>query len=263
MTQRIHKNSLENSLRQEGSDFIFRNVHYNRKVIPEVRLLGNLMDNGSNKTHDRWRQYCRKHPEEGTILSSEMEYQLARKLYALRDVQNFDVQQTRDYCLAFLREDYIKNYLHTGTKITYRQGGLDAVVNHLELVNKERTSSLQIPEFTCYNNDWSYLVLANTQPESALGVVEDIPASAEPVLETLFGEGYEQAGAVWQFVSQRRRYESLRNVRLLIPTIDNRNIEHCVVFGVYGIGSSFEVNAAGSGGSRPARGWVDNSRRMY
>ena len=264
MAQDIHNKSLENSLRQEGNDFIFSDVHYNGEVISEVRLLGKLMDNDSNKTHDRWRQYCRKHPEVN-ILTSEMAYQLERRLYALRDVSDSTVQQARDSCLALLYKNYIRNYSHTGTKITYLQG-LDTVVNHLEPQGKERTFSPQIPEFRCYDKDWSYLVLAKEQPESVLGEVKDIPASARPVLKALFGEGYEQAGAVWQFVSSKtnkfvssKTNTNLREVRLWTPTARNRDIECCVIFGVNGIDYSFSIYAnVPSSNYWLARGWVSN-----
>ena len=259
MAQSTHQKSLENSLRKEGKDFIFRNVPSAGEVIPEVRLLRDLLDGGRYKTHNGWRVHCREHPEAGTILTSEMTYQLARRLYALRDVSDSTVQQARDSCLALLCKNYIRNYLHTGTKITYQQG-LNAVVNHLEPQGKERTIQLEIPEFTCYDDDWSYLVLAKEQPENALGIVKDIPASTRPILKTLFGEGYEQAGAVWQYVTTKTN-GNLREVRLWTPTARNRDIELCVVFGVDGINDGFYIGAdVRSSDSRPARGWVDNSK---
>ena len=260
MVQHIHQNSLETSLRQESNDFIFSNVPYAGKVIPEVRLLGDLLDGGSKKNNNEWRQYCREHRKAGTILTSEMAYQLARKVYALRDVQDSASQRVRDAVLTLLQKDFIQNYPHTGTKVKY-VSGLDAVVNHFNPEGKERTSSLQIPEFTRDDKYCSYLTLANEQPKSALVTVKNISVNARPMLEALLGEGYEQAGAVWQYVAlPRRNNGNLREVRLFFPTPRNRNIWRCVVLGIYDA-NVYVVGANGYGGCvKLARGWVANSK---
>ena len=263
MGQNTNTPSLENSIRQEGDDFIFNDVPYAGTVIPEVRLLGNLMDDGSRKTQMEWRVHNLEYPEKGINMTIEMAYQLVRKLYALRDVRDFAVQQKRDSCLALLRGDSGPS-MHTGTRILYKRDCLDAMITHFELEGegKKRTIPVEIPDFPSPHGDYlSYLLLAKKQQENALGTVEIIPANARPVLEALHGEGYEEAGAVWQFFSPKRYDGDLREVRLGTPTIRERDTSRAGLLFINSIDHSFYVSAnCDSKDHKSARGWVDNSK---
>ncbi len=227
--------------------FIFHSL----PCVGSVKLLNNYLDCGSPRSHGNWRVYC-GHSNGLVVPNSIISYQMARALYELRN--DTDSKSVVYECLALFTQDWTSRHPHTGTKVEYGSG-LDASIEHLQLDGSFKTNNFEVPEFTKHNKDWSYLVLASEQPEYSLGITIRIPDNAKPMLQALLGEGYEQAGVVFQYVSPRKN-GNLREIRLWTPTLTNRNAEWAVVFGV-SINSYFSIGAGGGiSNGRPARGVV-------
>ena len=246
--------AAEPSLTQDGDRFIFHNLPYLSGTLPSVQLLP-LLDNGASKTHDAWRAYAAKNNL--SIPNSVLWYQMLRQLYHARDAGNAAV----DDLVQELHSEFDTYFLHTGTKIRYGSG-LDARIDHLEPDGSLRQVALDIPAFTHYDKHWSYLTLAPEQPVSSFGKVSPLPAGAPPVLEAFFGAGYEEAGAVFQYAASRKdNGQTLREVRLWVPSATNRNTERCLVLGVSSVGGfiGYAVVSLDSGGGRHARGVVTSS----
>ena len=105
---------------------------------------------------------------------------------------------------------------------------------------------------------WTYLELASEQAAGKLGTMNQIPANARPVLEALLGQGYQDAGAVFQYAGKPLDNGNLRKVWFCTPTAKGR--ARCpwraLVLGVGGI-SRFDVDAGGRiDDGWPARGVV-------
>jgi len=228
--------AAEPSVTQDGDRFIFHNLPYVNGTLPSVQLTP-LLDDSASKTHDQWRTYAAENNL--SIPNSVLWHQMLRQLYHARDAGNAVV----DSLTTVLRSEFDKYWLHTGTKILYGSG-LDAIVDHLEPDGSSQSVAIDIPAFTSYpdNNDWSYLVLAPEQPVSSFRKVRALPAGAPPVLEAFFGAGHEEAGAVFQYAASRKdNGQTLREVRLWVPSATNRNTERCLVLGV--INDRFDSNA--------------------
>ena len=221
--------AAEPSVTQDGDRFIFHNLPYVNGTLPSVQLTP-LLDDSASKTHDQWRTYAAANNI--SIPNSVLWFQMLRQLYHARDAGNAGV----DSLTTILRSEFDNHWLHTGTKILYGSG-LDAIVDHLEPDRSSRQATLDIPAFTHNNNNnnWSYLLLAPKQPVSSLGTASPLPADAAPVLEAFFGAGYEEAGAVFQYVASRKdNDQTLREARLWVPSTTSRNTERCLVLGVNG-----------------------------
>jgi len=218
----------------KGNEYVFSNLPYLSGTLLSVSLTP-LLDNSASKTHDQWRTYAAANNL--SIPNSVLWYQMLRQLYHARDAGNAAV----DDLVQELRSEFDKYWLHTGTKISYGSG-LDAIVDHMEPDGSSRPVALGIPEFTYWRDSWSYLVLAPEQPVSSLGNVSRLPSNAAPVLEAFFGEGYAEAGAVFQYAASRKdNGQTLREVLLWVPSAANRNTERCLVLGV--INDRFDSNA--------------------
>ncbi len=249
-TPEVKTTSSNVRLERVSDGFIF----YDLPSIGSVKLLEDYLGGGCSKTHDGWRAHCRIRNYEIVVPTSVVLYQIARVLYELRNDSNY--QEVVKECIGVFHQDWTNIYAHTGTKVTYG-GGLNAVVDHLQLDGSSKKISLEIPEFTKNNDDWSYLVLAPKQAEENLGNVTIIPDNAKPILQELLGEGYERAGEVFQYVSPRKK-GNLREIRFWTPNLTKRNSEQAVVFGVYDVGSyNFGIDANGNiNDDRPAHGVV-------
>ena len=236
----------------KGDEYVFSNLPYLGSIIPSVSLTP-LLDNGSSKTNDQWHTYAAANNL--SIPNSVLWYQMLRQLYHARDAGNAVV----DSLTTVLRSEFDKYWLHTGTKISYGSG-LDAIVDHLELDGTSRQVAVNIPAFTRYDNNWSYLVLAPEQPVSSFRKVRPLPAGAPPVLEAFFGAGYEEAGAVFQYAASRKdNGQTLREVRLWVPSATNWNTERCLVLGVNYVGRFISYAGDSLIDGRRARGVVVTS----
>ncbi|MBI5064824.1 hypothetical protein HZA97_01180 [Candidatus Woesearchaeota archaeon] len=239
---------VESSVRlQKVSDgFIFHNL----PGVGSVKLLNQYLDNGSSRGHGDWRVYC-GHSNGLVVPNSIVLYQMARVLYELRNATNhMDVVK----CHVLFTQDWIKEYPHTGTKIEYSPCLDRVVIEHLQLDGSVKTINLEFPEFTKRSDVWAYLVLAPEQTEENLGNSNTIPDNAKPILQELLGEGYEQAGEVFQYLSPRKNND-LREIILLTPSLKKRNNVSAVTFGVFK--DSFSVYATMSVDSNEvARGVV-------
>ena len=227
------KSSAVFSVREDGKNFLL-----SLPSVGEIKLLSTLAVGGAEKTRSEWQEYSRINLEGVVVPSSVVIYQILRGLYHTND------DSVREKCVLSLRQKFYSMFI-TGTKVVYKTG-LEATISHMQLDENNHLVDIEIPEFTRYNNDWSYLMLASEQEESALGRVETIPDNAKPFLEALFGEGYEEAGAVFQYIRLQKN-NNLREVRLWTPTATNRNTERALVFGRVGNdGLSVECSVYGS-----------------
>ena len=235
---------IKENVLEDDEYFIFPD-----KSGSEYKLGKNLLENGVIQNQPYWLQ----REGDSTIINSRDLYQMMHRLYSLRNEDNDAVNN----CISLLREDFTKNYPHTGTKINY-SNGLEGTVSHLEPDKSIWTSEpIIIPEFARLDNNWSCLVLAKEQSESKLGNIEEIPDNAKPILEALLGNYYEDFGAVAQYLATRKN-NNLREVRLWVPTAANRNCELCVVFGIY---DWFILYADDNpSNQRPARGVQRNAK---
>jgi len=210
--------------------FTFDNISYSQGKVGSVGLTKILVDDQKKKNHDQWREWSKSSENKEVVPNVRIIYQIMRRLYEQRD--NPEMQEVRDACIALFRDDIAKNVPHTGTKIIYGQN-LEATINHLQPDKTDLSLSVDIPEFeiSANNDNWSYLVLAKEQAESELGNVEQIPDEARPFLEALLGEGYEQVGAVCQYIDSLTNDGNLREIRLWTPSRKARNRERAVVLG--------------------------------
>lgn len=246
----------KSSIKIDGNYFTFFNVPYAPDNVGNVSLTKELVDGKQNKNHDAWREWSKTPANKEVVPHVRIVYQLMRCLYETRD--NPDLEEVRNACLAIFREDIAKKVPHTGTKIKYG-AGLEATINHLESDKTNSSINVDIPEFEVYkdNDSWSYLVLAKEQPESELGTVEQIPEEAKPFLEALLGEGYEQVGAICQYIDSLNDNGNLREIRLWMPSKKARNCERAVVLGRYVVSYGFSIDCDDDVGYvRPARGVV-------
>ena len=235
---------------RDGSWYVFESLEITPGRYAHIALNTALLD--GKKDQPTWWSYAQKTP--GVIIpNGVIEYQMMHRLFTLRNDPS-----KRDVCagaLAVLREDWTKNYPHLGTRIDYVPNSLEATIQHLQPDKTISPVSLTIPAFTPHKSDanWSYLILAKEQPENKLSTMEPLPPAALLVLRGLLGAHAEEAGAVCQYVSPRKD-SNLREVRLWVPSAQNRSSPRALVLGV-GSNDRFYVDADGSiVNDWPARG---------
>ena len=237
---------------RQGDNYLFANIPYQGRIIPAVELSGALLDNRLKKTQAQWAEWSIQNPDGWNVADAELLYQCLLRAYTLRDDATHKpvVQDFTSTMQGLL--DPQKPYLNTLTKVNCKQG-LEAVISRLgAFPGNTVPTKVDIPEFTRANNDWSYFVLANEQPENQLGATNQLPPNVHSALQEILGKGYENAGAVFQYFSTRKNGQ-LREARLWTPTITNRNTERVVALGVYGV--RFDLGVSGNFvDGRPALG---------
>lgn len=241
------KSSRDISIRSDGDYFIFPDIQYAPGLIGDIAITKKCLENGAIKTHVGWKQYSLENSNGIVVPNSQIIYQIMHRLYELRN--DINSKKIVEMCVRGLRNDSEEFSLKTETKIIFGFG-LETTVEHLQLDKSVQSINVEIPEFVRHNNKWAYLSLANEQPESELGNVEPIPDKAKPVLEALLGKGYEELGAVCQYIASRKN-SLLREVRLWVPTANDRNTVRALAFGGdynvgFGIGAYDYVNDDGS-----------------
>ncbi len=214
--------------------------------LGDVTLTKGLLSKGQSKTQEAWWK------SKNVVPNSIIWFQCLRRIYDLRNDSKY--AKALKPCITGLRKNFDDFYLHTGTKIAYGDG-LCATIYHLQPDHTISEINLEVPEFTRFDNNWSYLVLAQERSESDLENVESIPAEAAPVLQALLGDRSEQAGSVFSYLASRKD-DDLREVRLWVPTVTNRNCERAVVLGVYDDDRFYLVAGDGIGSQGSARGVV-------
>jgi hypothetical protein len=239
---------------KSNDSYVFTNLSYQGRVLPAVALGSKLLDNGATKTQAEWFVFSRQNSGGWSAVDAEILYQCLFRAYGLRNDEKYKgiVQEiTRIFQTAF---DPKAPALNTLTKVVYGSG-LDAVVSRLgRFPGLSQDARLQIPEFTRFDDYWSYFVLADEQQESKLGTMNLLPLNASLVLKELLGKSYERAGAVFQYFSPRKDGK-LREARLWTPTSTNRNQEWVVALSVGSLGDWFSLSAKGLiGYLRPAFG---------
>ncbi len=196
--------------------------------VGDFKLLRDYLLGGTENYFSDWIRF--KPNEFIFVPNTIILYQIARALYQRRNDSACEVFVEGG--VGFLRNAWIKTYPFTGTKIYYEKNP-SAVVYNLQFDSSFEEVKIEIPAFS-EGKIWSDLILAKEQPEEQLGEVENIPENAVPILEALLGEGYEEAGAVFQYICSRKN-GNLREVRLRTPSIPRfaSRSERAVVFGVY------------------------------
>ncbi len=238
----------------DGNWFVFDNLEFSPNRNGTIRLSTSLLDNPSKKNQTAWWTQVQNNPAGGVLYNGVTLYQIAHRLFSLRDDPAY--QEVNAQLQTLLQQDWQTHYPHTGTRINYGTD-LETTIEHLQPDGSILPIQIDVPEFTIFpnNDNWSYLVLANEQPESELGTVEPIPSAAVPLLENLLGSHYEEACAVFQYLNTRKD-GNLREVRLWVPSVKARPCQRALVFGVYDFVDRFVIFAdVNVNGNRPARGW--------
>lgn len=232
------KGSRNLSIKSDADYFVFTDIQYAPGLIGDIALSKNPLENGAIKTHIGWKQYSLENSNGIVVPNSQIMYQIMHRIYELRNDVNS--QEIVEMCMRGLRNDSYTFSLNTETKIIFGLG-METIVEHLQLDKSLQSINVEIPEFRKFSDNWSYLILAKAQPESELGNVEPIPDKTKFVLETLLGEGSEEVGAVSQYIALRKN-NLLSEVRLWVPTANNRNTVLGLAFGLdyndgFGIGA--------------------------
>ena len=230
--------------------YVFEQLAIAPGLYHDVVFKNSLLSKGAEKTQtDHWAAVQKS--KSGVVLpNGQVLYAMMHRAYASRD--DASLAGVIDPFRAWLKADWETKYKHSGTRIDYVSGSLEATIQHLQFDGSVIPVSVAIPEFTRATNDWSYLVLAPEQPESALGTCEALPENARPFLEGLLGEHYEDAAAVFQYLSSRHN-GNLREVRVWTPTMTNRDTARALVLGLNNV--RFYINANSNIGiNGPARG---------
>lgn len=239
----------------DGDWFVFDNLELGSQRNETIRLNTSLLENPSKKTQTSWWSQVQNNPVGGALYNSVTLYQMAHRIFTLRDDPEYE--EITSQLQSLLQQDWQTNYPHTGTRLNYEKD-LETSIEHLQPDGSILSIPINVPEFTIYanNDNWSYLTLANEQPESQFGTVEPIPSEAAPILENLLGSHYEEAGAVFQYINTRKN-GNLREIRLWVPSFKVRPCKRALVFGVLDGSSRFNIDAGGSVVSDgPARGVV-------
>ena len=218
-----------------NGNYAFTNIRYQGRDIPVVELSPEYLEKGANKTQEDWAKFSKK--EDWCVTDTEILYQCLSRAYAMRTDPKHQktVQEFRE---AFHKIFVPGKYICTLTKASYGNR-LDAVISSVGPFPK--TEQVTVPEFTRQNNDWSYLVLAQEQPETDLGKTSPLQPNALPIMKALLGKNYKQAGPVFQYFSTLKN-KNLREARLWTPTSTNRNKTWVVALGVIGSGN-FNFNS--------------------
>ncbi len=235
-----------------SGNYSFEQIPYQSLIIPALELITQPLDSYANKTPAQWAAWSQKNPGAGTPVDAEILYQCLLRAYNLRNDPAHKPMMHELTKLFHGLFDPAKPNLNTLTKIVY-QTGLQAQISRLgTFPGGSAPITLDIPEFTKADTNWSYVVLAPEQGEGALGNLLRI-GNAGNVLRELLGNGYEQAGAVFQYFSPRKN-NNLREARLWTPTTTNRNQERVVSLGVGNYGRFDIIANDYVDGSRPALG---------
>lgn len=244
--------NVDETILEDGEYFLFPNIKYEDGFV-DVRLTKNLLGRPDKKTQTQWWEFSQQPDEERIVPNMRILYKLMHRCYKLRNENKLiDVVNS---CVSGLRKDFDDYFPHTGTRIKY-ENGLEAEISEIHSDKSISTKNVDIPEFEKQDDNWSYLVLAKEQPESALGSIEPISEEAKPFLEALLGDNYEEAGAVFQYIISRKSNGVVREVRLWVPTLSNRNATRAVVLGRDIYGSRFNVGCGYVSCNGPARGVV-------
>lgn len=240
------------SISVEDTGFMFKQLEIASGTYLDVLLHSSLLAGDATKTQSKHWEYVQKKKDGVVLPNGQLLYAMMHRAYTLRDKP--EAAETVSSLRTLMKIDWESKYPHTGTRIDYVQGSLEATIQHLQPDGSVTPFPVVIPEFTQETTNWSYLILAREQPEASLGVMEELPDNAHPFLETLLGPHYQDAGAVFQYMSSRKS-DNLRQVRVWTPTLANRAESRALVLGVgsssgrFGISADDSINYDG-----PARG---------
>ncbi len=224
--------SLDKTISHDGNDFVFPNLYVGDGDYKTIRFLGSPLDNGSRKSFASWFTSTANNGQT-TIMNTIIFYQMLYRAYINRDnvALKEPVEKFKNLIYNIMLGSYQFNRIppYLGTYIKY---GLDleATIYHLNTSGKISKKPITIPEFTRLDNIWSYLTLAQKQPKDCLGLIEPIPKNSVPLLETLFGENYEDAGTVFQYIYLINNL--LPNVRIFVPPRESRKSTEAVSFSI-------------------------------
>ena len=197
---------------------IFTGIPAMPGVIAAVELCGIIKDkNGEEilQSNHRWAKYenCVNYGEKPP--SIRLLYQLLRVCYTRRD--DTGLQTVIEYCMKSLRKQCRTPTIHTATSTHY-----DETICTIDHHDGSSPTTIPVPQGTPYNEWYSLIELAPTRPSNMIGDRCAIPTDAHQTLETLFGEGYEEAGAILQYATKPLNNGNMRQILLWIPTINKR-----------------------------------------
>ncbi|MBI4017075.1 MAG: hypothetical protein HY363_05275 [Candidatus Aenigmarchaeota archaeon] len=212
----------------QNGEYFFQNLAYNGSSI-NAKLVPNVIKDNNNIVSNNvsgWQAYQQESGK--VVMNLKIFYQVVRHL--MHSDQTKEVVACRDK----LRDIFNQYVIHTGMKIEYKvptENSAEATLSYRDIDGQLRTETLQVPEFTKQTSadSCAYILLAKKQSSSKHGTVEQIPENAKPLLQALFGEGYEEAGAVFQYLSKPCSDGELREVRVWAPALNTRSTERAVV----------------------------------
>lgn len=203
-------------LKETSDSLIFNGIPYQGRTLDDVELTRTPLDNGERRTQDVWLE----EREDGyTLPDSELLFQLMRRLYQLRQDPIYApiVAQAREQ----FRQLFDGVWTITATAIDYNGTNTQATIRKRSPLTGETQHTINIPV-----TEEHYRVLAHEQPSRQYPNNTTIPENLQPVLEHVFGEGYEQAPDIFKYFSSHRTNEEnervTREVRFWAPNQQGR-----------------------------------------
>lgn len=197
--------------RLANGHFLFSNVPYQDKVLAYVERALGFVDGGNKKTqteHVTWLAERAQHPEGYTLAPMELEYQMLRICFDLRDHPSFG-PVARDY-MAQIR-GLLNGSVMTADRISYQA---------FPSVDKARFGNAGfIPSKTksaiITGLQSSNLELSSCRPEHLLENTFALAPLTDSFLKEYLGFGYERAGIIFPYCSNRKE-TNLRQTRLWV-----------------------------------------------
>ncbi len=208
----------------DSGSYVFTNILYQGKKLQEVELSTDYLDYKDEKTQNEWAKFSATNDEGWCAADAEILYQCLLRAYQLRNDYPI-VEELRMDMQEILSPH--GELIITLTRASFGSG-LDAVISSLGPGKKK--TAITVPEFKKFNSNFCYLVLAEEQPENKLGQTSPLPIRAKPIMKALLGQGYQEAGAVFQYFCNQS-LSNLRKVELYMPTAKYREINWSVAFG--------------------------------
>jgi len=199
-----------------GDTFQFFGVPYQGGVLPCIERTMQYLDGGVEKNQDKhleWLAEPANNPNDWTLADMELEYQMLRMSFELRNHQTFGAVAS-EY-IKQIRELY-DNGIVTADHIEYLPDGLEAVITNKGSVPTQPEKRVIIPTYT--NNRF---LLSKERPEAQLDTIEIQDQQTNEFLQSYLGRGYEQAGAIFSYCSSRNNTQ-LRKTQLWTPDPNDR-----------------------------------------
>ncbi len=214
--------------RLPNGNYKFINIQYQGGILEKVEFSPKYLLKGARKTQEKWNNFSHRNKKGWSAVDAEILYQCLLRAYEIRSDKKHKetVQALRKDMHKIFSEE--KDCITTLTEAAFGYD-LDAVIRSHGPGKQE--TPVTIPEFNGLTTHWSYLVLAETQPEKKLGKTNFLTVNARPLMKALLGKDYELAGAVFQYFSTLKD-GNLREAMIWTPSEDNRIRNWAVEFGI-------------------------------